>query len=154
MGAWEVDSLEQYTGADVAMSVIDLNKQRFRHHSNKMFVFHDFVACPIPQLVDRQNGTTEPYELLHVRDVLQHLSLRHGKQAAAHILSSGARFLIATTYPSETNANVRDGGWFWANLELEPFNFPKPVQCVQTHPRHEADSTCLYDLRPLHKGRR
>jgi hypothetical protein len=147
IGAWEIDSLEEYTGADVSKEVIVLNKNIFRHHSIKLFMFWDFVTCVVLQLRDNANGTTEPYQLLHMRDVLQHLSLNRGRLAAGHILESGARFAIATTDPSSANENITSGGWYKANIAKEPFNFPEPLRCVATHPSHEDDRTCLYQLK-------
>jgi hypothetical protein len=33
------------------------------------------------------------------------------------------------------------------NLLLEPFNFPNnTAECTPTHPQHDVDSTCVYDL--------
>jgi hypothetical protein len=148
MDAWETDSLDFYVGADVVPAVIALNKRRFSHHINKQFVLWDFVACPLPKLAvwraEASKPTTKAFDVVHVRDVLQHLSLNEGARAAKHILSSGIPYIIATTFRNGTNKEIQQGDYFMNNLEMAPYNFPKPIRCVATHPNIEPDLTCLY----------
>lgn len=146
MDAREVDALELYVGADVTKSVIALDRERFAHHRNKLFVHWDFVSCPLPKISHKAGDS--PFDLVHSRDVLQHLKLADAVKAAHNLLNSGARYLIVTTYPEGVNTNLPSTGmWFQNNLELPPFSFPKPLLCTPTHPKVEGDSTCLYKLR-------
>jgi len=147
MDAFETDSLHYYVGADITPSVIKLNKQRFNHHSNKAFTLWDLASCKLPRLRNPASNSSRPFDLIHVRDVLQHLPLKAGGQAAQHILRSGARFVISTTFDGEaSNRNIGAGDYYRNNLQHAPFNFPKPLRCVKTHPSLEGDSTCLWRL--------
>jgi hypothetical protein len=148
MDAWETDSLNIYVGADVVPAVIALNKRRFSHHVNKQFVLWDFVTCPLPKLAVWKAEASEPtgqvFDVVHVRDVLQHLPLNDGARAAKHLLTSGIPYIIATTFPNGTNEEIQQGEYFMSNREKAPYNFPKPIRCVATHPNIEPDLTCLY----------
>ena len=86
--SWEMDSLGVYVGADIVSSVIELNQQRFAHHLNKHFVVWDFSTCPLPSLAAVENMPAF-FDLVHVRDVFQHLPLMKAAAAAKHIRESG-----------------------------------------------------------------
>ncbi|KAL3902003.1 MAG: hypothetical protein SGPRY_012205, partial [Prymnesium sp.] len=156
-GAWETDSLTAYVGLDIAPSVIRFNSLRFAHHANKRFLTWDIASCALP-LIQLQLSTSasspspsrSPAQLVHVRDVLQHMPRERVERACRHILSSGALVVVATTYPrtsdtkSEPVGTIKEGEW--TPYDLEEFHFPKPVRCIPTHALIEADLTCLYHL--------
>jgi len=141
----ETDTLPLYVGLDITSAVIDINKQRFSHHSNKRFYFWDAVACPLPKF---KNGKSEeqPFDLVHVRDVIQHLPLKKGVTYICNIFKSGAKVLITTTYDKGINKDIDESGWYESNLSMEPFSFPAGDSCTRTHPELEKDLTCVYDL--------
>lgn len=142
-----IDSLPVYAGLDVAAETILVNQKRFMHHKNKLFAFWDATTCEIPKFVLPDNGN-EPksFDLVHTRDVIQHLPLKDGVEFFCNIFRAGSRILITTTYLEEKeNINIKSGDWYKNNLELPPFSFPKG-ECTLTHPKHEDDSTCVYDL--------
>lgn len=142
--SWEVDSLDVYVGADITKSVIEANKQRFLYHTNKFFHQWDFAACEIP-LYRHKGGNAQAFDLIHVRDVLQHMPLARGVQAVEHLKRSGARFLLMTTFQESKNTDLkREGGFYYNNLKMPPFSFPSPIKCMETHPDTEPDLTCLY----------
>jgi len=151
--SYATDTLPVYIGLDITKDVIELNKQRFAHHVNKHFSLWDAISCDLPKIRDLSSESVsedeESYksvDLVHVRDVIQHLSLAQGVQYFCNIFRSGARVLITTSYNDETaNRDITEGDWYTNNLLLEPFSFPE-AECVQTHPQHEADYTCVYDL--------
>ena len=151
MDAFETDSLDFYVGADITTKVIKLNKKRFNHHRNKDFVLWDFTSCSLPKVKDNADSSSAPqaFDLIHVRDVLQHLPLTAGGIAAKNILSSGAKYVISTTFP-DVNQNKgvwgKTGGYFRNNLMHEPYNFPKPLRCITTHAQIEPDETCIWKL--------
>lgn len=144
--SWEMDSLEQYVGLDIVKSVIRLNSMRFAHHRNKMFVAWDFVSCGIPRW-HRRDGSVRAVDMVHMRDVLQHISVENGLRAIDNVCRSGAtRYFVTTTYPEDitkdaykttklgtpdravaprlkvtVNNHPQDGGWYPNNLALPPF---------------------------------
>ena len=148
------DHLPLYVGLDVVSAVIDQNKLRFEHHVNKHFHFWDATLCPFPKFYNYteaedgkdSRGKKNSVELIHVRDVIQHLTLKQGVSFFCNVFKSGARVLIATTFPDNpTNVDIEEGTYYRNNLSLEPFSFPEG-KCIPTHPAHEPDHTCIYNL--------
>ena len=146
LDSWETDSLPLYVGLDVTSAVIELNKLRFAHHSNKQFHFWDATACIIPKF---QNGTKkQSFDLVHVRDVIQHLHIEQGVKYFCNVFKSSPRVLITTNF-AEGNKNSdlsTEGSFYKNNLLLPPFSFPKVDTCTPTHPKIEGDVTCVWDL--------
>lgn len=141
------DSLPLYLGLDIVRPVIEVNKQRFKHHSNKIFLFWDATSCELPRFINGKNGEQESFELVHVRDVIQHMNPLQGVQYFCNIFQSEAKVLVTTTFPEGFNRpNVKEGGAYRNNLEQDPFSFPKSDSCTPTHPKHESDMTCVYNL--------
>jgi SAM-dependent methyltransferase len=65
------------------------------------------------------------------RDALVHLSFANIERAVANFRSSGARWLIATTFPEwQTNADCEDGDWRALNFERAPFDWGRPVELI------------------------
>jgi hypothetical protein len=61
------------------------------------------------------------------RDVLVHLPFALVQKAIAHWVSLGFRALFLTSFPRTTiNRDCAIGAWRPLNLELPPFNFPRP----------------------------
>jgi FkbM family methyltransferase len=148
LDSFETDSLPYYVGLDIVRPVIEVNKQRFAHHKNKQFHFWDAVSCTLPKL--KKAGTeVVPFDLVHVRDVIQHMDVEQGIQFFCNVFKSGAKVLITTTYPSGDNpkpGGFVEGEFYNNNLSKEPFSFPVSDSCTPTHPTDEGDDTCVYDL--------
>jgi hypothetical protein len=157
--SWETDSLKLYIGLDVVKPVIDLNSKRFAHHNNKVFAHWDGSYCTLPKFFKpsmggiqnlpetKQSIQHKSVDLIHSRDVLQHLTLREGLSFLCNMIMSGARVLISTTFPHGSNRNIQPGQFYYNNLDLPPFSLPKNEnECVETHPQLEPDQTCVYDL--------
>jgi hypothetical protein len=155
--SWETDSLELYIGLDVVKPVIDLNSKRFAHHNNKVFAQWDGSYCNLPKffkpsmnlqnLPDRTRLIHQSVDLIHSRDVLQHLTLQAGLSFLCNMVTSGARILISTTFPQGSNSDIQPGQFYHNNLDLPPFSLPdNKIECVSTHPQLESDQTCVYDL--------
>jgi len=181
--AWEVDSIRAFVGLDIVHAVIDLNARRYAFHSNKIFSHWDFSRCPLPRIrwlarrdarddAEARPAVTGPpvaVDLVHMRDVLQHLRSSSALRALHNVMSSGARLLVATTFPSDrgagkgaaanatsplgagrrlqaNNRKILEGNFFAADLLRSPFNLPRPLRCEPTHPHLEADLTCVWRL--------
>ena len=149
----EVDRLYLYLGLDVATNVIEQNKERFSHHNNKLFAHWDASVCNLPRFEeDGKPGTSRTFDLVHVRDVVQHLSIDMAAAFMESVQQSGALYLVATTFPDGRNdVNISTGSFFRNNLDIPPFNLPKPIRCVKSHCetfafKREDDLTCLYSL--------
>jgi len=146
--SWETDSLPMYLGLDIVQHVVEANSVRFAHHKNKFFRHWNGVACPIPRYIKEGEAEETPFDLIHVRDVVQHLRQADGVALFCNVFRSGARFLVTTTFPAETSNTALDapGGFYRNNLLLPPFDFPNDMDCRPTHPDTEPDYTCVLDL--------
>lgn len=144
--SYETDSLPVYVGLDITQAVLELNSRRFEHHSNKKFLFWDATECPLPKFRNVSDGEEHPFDLVHVRDVIQHMNLSQGVQYMCNVLKSGANVLITTTFPKANNTHISEGGYYPNNLSREPFSFPASDDCILTHPELQEDLTCAYDL--------
>jgi len=143
--SWETDSLPRYLGLDIVSNVIALNRKRFAHHRNKAFRYWDAVSCALPRYRSDEGEWTS-FDLIHVRDVIQHLPLQEGLMFLCNAMSSGAKVMITTTYLNSKNRNIRIGDFYHNNLASEPFDFPNAQNCTPTHPKTENDLTCVYNL--------
>lgn len=146
--SFETDSLPFYLGLDIVEPVIQVNQQRFGHHMNKQFKKWDATSCILPKYVNGSSLEEHPFDLVHVRDVIQHMNTDLGIKYFCNIFKSGAKILITTTYPVENNQQglrLQESGWYKNNLLKEPFSFPE-TKCTPTHPEEEEDDTCVYDL--------
>ena len=136
LDSFETDSLPYYVGLDIVRPVIEVNKQRFAHHKNKQFHFWDAVSCTLPKL--KKAGTMEvvPFDLVHVRDVIQHMDVEQGIQFFCNVFKSGAKVLITTTYPGGDNpkpGGFVEGEFYHNNLSKEPFSFRSRGQLGAFH---------------------
>jgi hypothetical protein len=154
--SWETDSLELYIGLDIVKPVIEANVARLAHHSNKIFRHWDGSKCPLPKIGSTRKGgdgvdrvLDRSVDLVHSRDVLQHIPLDQGVRFLCNVFQSGARLFVTTTFPASDgrqNNDIKGGGFFNNDLTLEPFGMPSSALCVATHPTIELDQTCVYDL--------
>ncbi len=155
----EINTIEQlYFGGDISTSVINHNQKLYgSKHFNKLFHYWDLVNCPIPTYTYK-NSTHEingnRFDLIIVRDALQHMDIRNGLKAVRNVVMSGARFFAVSTYPpngksSASNTRsigsneslplfpsecqnrsycapgkIKEGDMYGNNINCHPFNFP------------------------------
>jgi len=166
-----IDLIDTYVGLDVAEFPVRLNRRRFAHHTNKHFQRWDLVRCPLPwfRTTCAPSGSppkaaaAQPFDLIITRDAIQHMPLKYAKKSVAHIATSGAKFLITTTYPNgkANKPNMAPDAFQRSNLHLPPFDFPTAIECVPSHPdapktgplSAERDLLCLYSIDALLKSR-
>jgi hypothetical protein len=145
---WTDHHLSIFLGLDVALHPVQQNSLRFSHHINKAFRQWDATGCSFPKFKWSPKEEPRSFELVHVRDVLQHLPLDSGVRFLCNVFSSGAKVLATTTFPKVfRNRNIIAGEFYRNNLFKEPFDFPKGSGvCEATHPILERDETCIFDL--------
>ena len=161
LGCWETTSLRAYVGLDIVEELVAVSSQRFAHHSNKRFAAWDIALCPMPKIVVSGGGDgSGPPEMVHMRDMLQHLVLDRAVTALANVILSGTRYLVTTSYFSRSNQSnpnlaarrTKDGGWRPYDLFLPPFELPAPVRCAPAHgtaklrSQYDFDHICLYAI--------
>lgn len=110
-GYWMPD-LPGYVGFDV--SAVALELARARHP-------------------DREYTSVWPersFDLVIVRDVIQHLSLREGVALLDRVLGLSPRFVLASTYRGGLNIDIETGGAYTPDLQRPPFGLPEPVYWI------------------------
>lgn len=121
------DSLPLYVGLDIVRPVIEVSNDS-NIIATKYFAFgmQRVVNC-LARFINGTNGKQEPFELVHVRDIIQHMNPLQGVQYFCNIFQSEAIVLVTTTFPEGFNRpNVKEGGAYRNNLEQDPFSFPRP----------------------------
>jgi len=108
----------KYLGLDIARPVIERNRQQFRGKPWKFDVL-DMTRQPLPR----------GFDLVHTRDVLQHLPCKAVVASLENIASSGASYLMATSYDMPQNLRIqRPGGFVQYNLRRQAL----PAACCRT----------------------
>jgi len=109
--------LGDYTGVDIVPSLIEANRRRVEGAgSSARFIVGDITRDALPRA-----------DVVLCRDCLVHLSFANIARAVRNFRASGARFLLATTFPEwEQNQDCEDGDWRALNMEKAPFNWPAP----------------------------
>jgi hypothetical protein len=137
------DAVPRYIGADVVPALVERNQASWGS-PRVSFVHRDLVTDALPQA-----------DLILCRDCLVHLTLRQALAVLANFQRSGARYLLATTFPSwDHNQDVPTGAWRPLNLTRPPFSCPPPLEllnerCVEGEGAFADKSLGLWDLRTL-----
>ena len=137
-----------YTGMDIVPEIINSHKKTFAN-TPWQFIHQDIVATPL----------SKSYDLIHNRQMLQHVISTDALTVLKHFSASGSSYLLSTTFathPSNVELNNKEKGRFrFLNLELPPFSLTPPL-CYSRDgpPRHHQfmHYTALWQL-PLRSFR-
>ncbi|CAF3406291.1 unnamed protein product [Rotaria socialis] len=167
----EINTIEQlYFGGDISTHVIEQNKKLYGSpHQNKLFHYWDLVNCPIPTFSYRNSTHQIPnhrFDLIIVRDALQHMHIRNALKAVRNIIQSGAKYFALSTYPPNDKSSaenkrsidkneslprqplgcetknycqlgaIKEGDVYRNNINCYPFNFPLD-KAILVQPSHE-----------------
>ena len=110
----------RYIGVDIVQELIENNKKLFG--STREFMHLNLIEDII-----------EKVDLIICRDMLAHLTDEQIFKVLKNFKQSGAKYLLATANLQSTgNTQIsRAGDWRKLNLELPPFNFPRPLALIQ-----------------------
>jgi SAM-dependent methyltransferase len=111
--------LALYLGVDTVDELVTDLRQRFRGRKQHFFNVADITTDRLPRA-----------DAILCRDVLTHLSLPLVMLALENFRASGARYLIATTFPRGSNDAIRTGAWQMIDLTAAPFNLPPPLLLI------------------------
>lgn len=157
-----INSAEAYFGGDITRHVAEGNARRYENHLNKVFAFWDIVTCSLPRWHTTCDPTPRPFDVIIVRDVIQHMTIENAMRAVKNIvMHSGVKYLAVTSYSDVPCVNqckeavLGDGGAAYKNnLHCQPWNLPVPFFSIFSHPMYltdEGDYLEMYrihDLRP------
>lgn len=110
-----------YTGGDIVNKMIATNNKK-HYTKNISFEIIDIVKDTLPKV-----------DLVMVRDCFVHLPNKDIMSAINNIIDSKSKYLLTTNFMWKTqkvNADIKVGDWRRLNLEMEPFNFPYPIQII------------------------
>lgn len=110
-----------YTGYDIVQDLIERNIKSFAT-TTKTFKHANLLEDII-----------DPVDLIICRDMLAHLTYEQIFTVLQNFKKSGSKYLLATTgRTTPVNSDILSaGGWRRLNLELAPFNFPKPLAFIE-----------------------
>jgi 2-polyprenyl-3-methyl-5-hydroxy-6-metoxy-1,4-benzoquinol methylase len=109
--------LKRYYGIDIVPDLVEQAAER-NASEHVSYQIGDLVETKLPQA-----------DAIFCRDCLVHLSLVDGRHALQNMKQSGARYLIATTFPHWDNVeHKKTGAWRPLNLEKEPFTLGRPLE--------------------------
>ncbi|UJR19219.1 hypothetical protein I4U23_022348 [Adineta vaga] len=167
----DINTIEQvYFGGDISTRIIKQNQKLYgTTHKNKLFDYWDLVNCGIPTFTYK-NLTHEfrsnSFDLIIVRDALQHMNIRNGLKAVRNVVTSNAKYFAVSTYPPEKASpdtvtrsieknetlplipsgcskknyckvgNITEGNWYPNNINCHPFNFPLN-KAILVQPSHK-----------------
>lgn len=134
-GFW-MPNLPGYVGIDVAPEAIRLARAR---HPDRPYLVADARS-----LFDKFD--IGGFDLVIVRDAIQHLPLEDGVDAIEAIVSSGSRRLLASTYQGGENIDIVAGDCFSPDLEAAPYSLGAPERLIFDGWTYH-DSTAVRDPR-------
>ena len=70
------------------------------------------------------------------RDFFQHLSIDDIHAMLVRIKTSGAKYLFGTCYTKDINREIDEKMYRPVNIEIEPFNFGKPMMKIEEQSEH------------------
>lgn len=108
-----------YVGGDLLPELIEAN-ERTHHAPRREFRVLDLLRSELPTA-----------DLVLCRDCLVHLSHADIGQAMRNIQSSGATWLLTTTFPAQgVNEDITTGDWRPIDLTAAPFYWPTPEELL------------------------
>jgi hypothetical protein len=121
-----------YVGGDIVGKVIEDNNKRYRKENVRF------------ELIDIIDGKLIESDLIIVRDLFIHFSIENVHAAIANIRHSKIKYILVTTWPdSKANRCIRDGYNFNINLQIEPFNFRKPLFLIEEMQDRNSERNCV-----------
>lgn len=111
-----------YNGFDIVAALVESNNALYKS-ANIHFYKKDAITELLPKA-----------DLIFCRDMLVHFPIREILVTLANFKASGSKYLLTTTFTrtNKVNKDIPFGVMQWRplNLELPPFNFPKPLMII------------------------
>jgi SAM-dependent methyltransferase len=113
--------IERYIGIDIVEALIERNRREYSNDSTSF------------QCMNLAEGELPRADLIFSRDCLVHLSFEDAFRIIANFKRSGSKYLLTTTFVHRDRNNDlvgKDSFWRPLNMQLPPFNFPKPILLI------------------------
>lgn len=139
----DLDGID-YLGGDIVPALVEANNAAYAAPGCR-FRRIDLLVDVLPAA-----------DAVMCRDCLVHLPNALALQALDNLRRSGARWLLATTFPATVhNEDIPLGHWRPVNLQRPPFNLPPPHRLVREgnpDPRYADKSLGVWAIADLEKG--
>lgn len=114
-GYWMPD-LPGYLGIDVSAEAI---RRARKLHPERSY-----------RVTDVRTASLQAFDLVIVRDVIQHHSLTGGQAILDAVARTGSRWMLASTYVAGENFDVPTGDCYWPDLTALPFFLGVPERLI------------------------
>jgi SAM-dependent methyltransferase len=113
-------AIDSYVGLDIVPEMVAENQKKYGSESVR-FLHLDITKDDLPRA-----------DLILCRDCLVHMSFNDIFRSLRAFKASGSTYLLTTTYPGALRRhwNIVTGMWRPLDLELPPFNLPKPIKLI------------------------
>ena len=134
----------KYIGADIVDKLILNNSNLYGINNQIDFKVINLITDKLPKV-----------DLVITRDCLVHLSFKDIFTSIANIKNSGSKYLLTTTFINRhNNIDIITGNWRTLNLEIAPFNFPKPIalfieNCTEDNGNFSDKAMALYNIEDI-----
>lgn len=134
---WQCDFIElvvnknfKYFGFDVCEYALKIAKEKNKSNTKMCFSKYPIDLCE--RVLDCKDGENS---LIIIKEVIQHLPLKHGVQLLKNIKKSGIKYIAITNHDRQIfnvdkNVDEKIGGFYPNNMFLPPFNFVNPLKDV------------------------
>lgn len=111
--------VEQYIGVDIVEPLVEKNRKEFGKDGTS-FLCMDLAKDELPQV-----------DIIFCRDCLVHLTYDEIRKVIANFKRSKSTYLLTTTFTDRENVDlIVENIWRPLNLEMPPFNFPRPMKLI------------------------
>ena len=115
----DLSNLSEYIGIDIVKDIIKHNNKNFKSQKRK-FICKDITKDKLPNV-----------DLVLCRDCLNHLSFADSERVIKNFKKCGIKYMLVTTFTNtKNNTELNNQIWRPLNLEIPPFNFPKPTKII------------------------
>ena len=117
--------LDHYIGVDIVPELVTANQQKY---GSSTLTFRN---------LDIAGDELTAVDVILCRDCLVHFSFEDALRALRNFKRSGSTYLLTTTFIRfPANVDISTGDWRQINLEIAPFNFPKPIALIDEKCTH------------------
>ena len=111
--------VRKYIGIDIVEELIQKNQEKYKN-DQQSFLVRNIICDELPGA-----------DIILCRDCLVHLSYSQCFAVVRNFKKSRSKYLLTTTFTErKKNEDLRQGIWRVLNLEISPFNFPKPIKII------------------------
>lgn len=131
-----------YTGIDIVKQLIKNNEKKYGKPGRR-FISGDIVTGRLPYA-----------DLILIRDCWVHLHNSDILLSVKNLKRSNIKYLLTTSFPNHSFNSDLNSIWRPLNLELAPFNFPKPLEtinenCTEDGGIYSDKSLLLWEIKDL-----